>query len=203
MWIREVNSSSRPVRKQCVHSQHSVEAQKARNHSGRDVSPDVHNLVLLSTTLGLNHSLARILHTKARPTEAKGTSDIVGWNVQVVFDDGTFHGIIESYNAKDNLYTIKYDDNDTEQLWPSELTRCIVTPPMKLAYNNDAQMSQTIILSASYAKSKRHVLHAHMAQSTSLAWIPACGYELHKALRIYPPHALDNANAMSLVPHIN
>ena len=80
---------------------------------------------------------------KARPTEAKGTSDIVGWNVQVVFDDGTFHGIIESYNTKDNLYTIKYDDNDTEQLWPSELTRCLVTPPMKLAHNNDAQMSQT------------------------------------------------------------
>ena len=34
---------------------HSVEAKRARNHSGRDVSLDDTNLVLLSTTLGLNH----------------------------------------------------------------------------------------------------------------------------------------------------
>ena len=57
---------------------------------------------------------------KSRSTEIKGTSDIVGWTIQVAFDDGIFPGIIESYDPKDNLYTIKYGDNDVEQLWPGK-----------------------------------------------------------------------------------
>ena len=80
---------------------------------------------------------------KSRSTEIKGTSDIVGWTIQVAFDDGIFPGIIESYDPKDNLYTIKYGDNDIEQLWPSEITRCIITPPITSALNTDALLSKS------------------------------------------------------------
>ena len=69
------------------------------------------------------------LGSQKDPTALKGTTDIIGWTIKSMFDDGTYTGHIESFNPKDNLFTITYDDGDSEQLWPSELFNCELTPP--------------------------------------------------------------------------
>ena len=80
---------------------------------------------------------------KSDPYKRKGTHEVVGWNINVAFDDGIYHGTIESYDSKNNLYSIAYDDGDIEQLFPSEVLKCVVSPPSQInKLNKDALKSQ-------------------------------------------------------------
>ena len=46
-------------------------------------------------------------------------------------------------HSKNNLYSIAYDNGDIEQLFPSEVLKCVVSPPLQInKLNSDALKSQ-------------------------------------------------------------